>query len=260
MKTKAGLTIPFDIKADTIDPNARRFSGLAATWQKDLGDDVIEKGAFKKTLQDWRRGNKVVPLLDGHDRFSVGSVLGKMIDAKEVDEGLDATFELVPDDTLAEAALKRVQGGFITGLSIGYTPVKWEDQLPDPQAKPWDRTRILKEVKLHEISLVVFPMNEGARVDANSVKSLLDAARQGGLTADQQLELKNLLGELSAAEFLALLQPAAATPTPGTAAGQQPPVKSEPEALPTGLAPDDPVRIERSARLRSLRTRGLTAA
>src|SRR5688572_22221090 len=101
MKTKTGLTIPFDIKADSIDAKARRFTGLAATWDKDLGDDVIERGAFKKTLQEWRKGGKVVPLLDGHDRFSLGSVLGKMVEAKEIDAGLEVTFELVPDDPMA---------------------------------------------------------------------------------------------------------------------------------------------------------------
>lgn len=260
MKTKSGLTIPFAVKADSIDAKARQFGGLAATWEKDLGDDVIEKGAFKKTLQEWRKGGRVIPLLDGHDRFSVGSVLGKMVAASETDEGLDVTFDLVPNDPIADAALKRIEGGFITGLSIGYTPVKWEDQLPDKaDARPWDRTRILKEIKLHEVSVVVFPMNEGARVDAASVKSLLDAARTGDLTAEQKGELSDLLTELSAAELLAVLHTAAATPASGTAAGQQPPAPAEPEALPKGLAPDAPARIALSQKLRSLRRQALTA-
>lgn len=245
MKTRSGLTIPFAIKADSVDTKARQFSGLASTWQKDLGDDVIEKGAFKKTLSEWRKGGRVIPLLDGHDRFSVGSVLGKLAEAQETDEGLETTFELVPADPIAEGALRRVEGGFITGLSIGYAPVKWEDQAPaDPNAKPWDRTRILKEVKLFEVSLVVFPMNDGARVDASSVKSLIDAARKGTLTPDER------------AELVALLQPAAATPPVGTA--QQPPAK-EPEALPKGLAPDDPKRIALAEQLRRLRRRAITA-
>ena len=228
------LCAPFSVKA--LDEGARSFKGLASTWEKDLGNDVIHKGAFKKTLSEWRAAKgRPVPLLDGHDRFGALSVLGKMVDAEEGDDGLMAEFQLVPDDEKAEAAFRRIKGGFMTGLSIGYTPVTWEDE-KSSSGSMMNRVRHLKELKLHEISLVVFPMNDGARVDPLSLKSLLDAAKAGQFT------------EADKAELLALLQPAAATPS------------SEPDALPKGLAPDDPVRIALSERLRSLRLRGLTAA
>lgn len=221
---------PFSVKA--LDEGARSFRGLASTWEKDLGNDVIQKGAFTKTIKEWKGAKaRPIPLLDGHDRFSVLKVLGKMTDAVETDEGLEAEFEMVPDDDDAAAALKRVKGGFVSGLSIGYTPVDFADS-----GSGVNRVRQLKEIKLHEISLVVFPMNDSARIDAASVKSLLDAAKAGQLTDDDK------------AELLALLQPAAATP------------QKEPEALPKGIAPDDPVRIERAARLRALKLRGITAA
>jgi HK97 family phage prohead protease len=221
---------PFSVKA--LDEGARSFKGLASTWEKDLGNDVIHKGAFKKTLSEWRAAKgRPVPLLDGHDRFGALSVLGKMVDAEESDEGLVAEFQLVPDDEKSEAAFRRIKGGFMTGLSIGYTPVTWEDE----KGAGLTRTRHLKELRLHEISLVVFPMNEGARVDPLSVKSLLDAAKAGQLTDAEK------------AELLALLTVAAPAP-------------DAPDAPPKGLAPDDPARIERSARLRALRQRGFTAA
>ena len=234
----AGPAIPFEIKS--VDRKARKFSGLASTWEKDLGNDVIHKGAFKKTLADWRRSkSKTIPLLDSHDRYSVVSILGKMIDGHEVDDGLEAEFEMVPDDAAAEAALKRVEGGYVSGLSIGYEPVEFKYEKPEGGSM-WDTIRHLTEVKLREVSLVVFPMNEGARVDPSSVKSLIDAAKAGQLTDQQK------------AELLALLQPAAATPAA--------PGKTEAPApdAPKGLAPDDPRRVAMSEALRGLTLRSLT--
>lgn len=235
MKLANALGVTFAIKA--VDTKARRFSGLASTWEKDLGNDVIHKGAFKKTLSDWRGSNKkTIPLLDSHDRYSVDSVLGKMIDASETAQGLETEFEM-RDTVKAAEALKAIEDGFITGLSIGYEPVEFKYEKPEGGSM-WDTIRHLTEVKLREVSLVVFPMNEGARVDPSSVKSLLDAAKAGQLTDEMW------------AELLAL-RPAAATPAAP---------KSEAPApdAPKGLAPDDPKRLALSAQLRGLKFRSLT--
>jgi uncharacterized protein len=233
MKIANALGVSFAIKA--VDQKARTFSGLASTWERDLGNDIIHKGAFKKTLSDWRGSkSKTVPLLDSHDRYSVDSVLGKMIDASETNAGLEAEFEM-RDTEKALEALKAVEDGFISGLSIGYEPVEYKYEKPEG-GMPWDTIRHLTEVKLREVSLVVFPMNEGCRVDPSSVKSLIDAAKAGQLTDEQK------------AELLAFLQSAAAT----SAA----PAAPTPDA-PKGLAPDDPARLALSAQLRGLKLRSL---
>jgi HK97 family phage prohead protease len=222
------LGVTFAVKS--IDQKARRFAGLASTWDLDLGNDVIHKGAFAKTLGDWRGSKKrTIHLLDSHKRESVDDVLGKMVDASETDAGLEAEFEM-RDTQNAHDALKAIEGGFIDGLSIGYQAI---GEPTYEKATNGKTIRHLKEIKLHEISLVVSPMNEGARVDPSSVKSLLDAAKAGQLTHDQW------------AELLALHK-AAATP------------ELEPDA-PTGLAPDDPARIALAAQLRALKLRRLAS-
>jgi len=224
MKLATALGVSFAVKS--VDQKARRFSGLASTWEKDLGNDVIHKGAFTKTLADWRGAKrKTIPLLDSHNHGTTDDVLGKMVNAEETDAGLLTDFEM-RDTQKSRDALAAIEGGFIDGLSIGYQPIAFRDEKTNGTT-----IRHITEIKLHEISLVAFPMNEGARVDPSSVKSLLDAAKAGQLTQDDW------------AELLALHK-AAATP------------ELAPEA-PKGIAPDDPHRIELSARLRGLKLRSL---
>lgn len=238
MKIATALGVSFAVKA--VDSKARRFSGLASTWEKDLGNDVIHQGAFAKTLTDWRASAKhTIPLLDSHDRFSVDAVLGKMVVATETSAGLEAEFEM-RDTEKAAQALDAVAGGFITGLSIGYEPVDFKYE---KGASGTTTTRHLTEIKLREVSLVVFPMNEGARVDASSVKSLIDAAKAGQLTDDQW------------AELLAYRQSAAATQAAATPPGTAPAAQA-PEAL-KGLAPPEQRRIELDEQLRRLKLRSL---
>ena len=229
MKIATSLGVNFAVKS--IDTKARRFAGLASTWDLDLGNDVIHKGAFAKTLSDWRSSKKrTIHLLDSHKRESVDDVLGKMVSATETDVGLEAEFEM-RDTKSAHDALAAIEGGFIDGLSIGYQPVAYTHE----KADSGKTIRHLTEIKLHEISLVVSPMNEGARVDPSSIKSLLDAAKAGQLTQDDW------------AELLALHK--AATTEAQTDA-------PTPEA-PKGIAPDDPKRIAMSEALRALKLRSL---
>ena len=191
--------IPFEVKA--VDAQAHTFRGLAAAWSLDLGNDVIHKGAFERTLDHWRQAKRrPVYLLNGHKSNDVRDVVGKMVDATETADGLETAWEFVPDDPTAEAAFKRVQGGFVTGLSIGYTPIQHEME----QTKDGRRIRHLKEVRLHEVSLVVFPMNEDARVDTASVKSL---AQWTEMTDEERKAYVATLPEQDKAALRALLVP-----------------------------------------------------
>jgi hypothetical protein len=185
---KSFAPVPFETK--TTDDATRRITGLAAAWSVDLGDDVIHKGAFAKTLELWTRKRRTIPLVDGHQSFgSVMNVVGKMEGAAETNDGLEAEFSLLIDDPQADAAYKRAKAGMITGLSIGYTPVRFD--FKDEGEK---RIRHLKEIILHEVSLVVFPMNPDAQIMRvkHDFGQLLAA-----LTDEQKSELRALLGPAS---------------------------------------------------------------
>jgi hypothetical protein len=235
------LVRAFEIKE--VDDEAGTFSGIAAAYSLDQGGDIITPGAFKRTLADWKRARgKTIPLIDTHNYGSAVAVIGKMIEAKEVTDGLEATFEFLEDDPHAEAIRKRVKGGYVSGLSIGYEAV--QVKTPSDEERRGGIWRYLKEVKLLEVSVVAFPMNVDARIDLASVKHLLDLdpARPEDLAGLDWEELKSLQSHITA-----LLAAA-----PGNA----------PAPIADGLAPDDPKRLEmeetaRAVYLRSLGIRGL---
>lgn len=234
------LVRAFEIKE--VDDAAGTFKGLAAAFTLDQGGDIILPGAFKRTLADWKRSKgKTVPLIDTHNYNSATAIVGKMIAAEETADGLEATFEFIPDDPAADAVRKRVKGGYVSGLSIGYSTV--EQRNPSDEERRKGIWRYLKEVKLLEVSVVAFPMNADARIDAGSVKSYLASLRADALSDVDREELKSLQTEISA---LLSVDPLA---TVNDGATDQP----------KGLAPDDPKRLALEATYRTVLLRHLGA-
>jgi HK97 family phage prohead protease len=194
-KTAKNLVTRFEVKE--LDDNERTFSGLAAAWSLDLGGDVIEPGAFKRTLKSWKKSKRVLPLLDSHNgHSSVRNVVGKMLEAEETADGLLAGFKVIegPD---GDEVFRRVKGGYVDGLSIGYQAV--EVRYPETEEELASGVyRYLKEVKLQEVSVVLWPMNQDARIDTTTAKALLMAAKDKDLTEDDRAELKRLAIEINA--------------------------------------------------------------
>jgi len=130
------------------------FEGYASTFGNvDLGGDKVVEGAFKKSLK--RTGGKVPILADHSLRSQIGWNLSAEEDSKglKVRGRLDLGVQTAREKWSLAKMAKEI--GARMGLSIGYDPVKtgWEGEV-----------RLLKEVELHEYSLVTIPMNERAGV------------------------------------------------------------------------------------------------
>ena len=128
------------------------FSGIASVYGvEDLGGDVIDKGAFKKTLAE----NPTVPILWQHDAHQVigqGTV-------KEWQGKIMLEAQLDMEDPTAQKAFGKMKKKLIKGLSIGFTTIKstWEE-LENRSI------RHIGELKLWEVSVVTFPMLTSAQV------------------------------------------------------------------------------------------------
>jgi HK97 family phage prohead protease len=194
------LNVPLTVKADTIDTTARTFEGLAATWEEDLGQDVIHKGAFKESIAEWKTSDEAMPLLNSHDHFDIFSTLGQATALKETDEGLWSKWEVL-DGPDGDKVLQRIRPSATTGrpligkMSIGFVPLKFDFEQPEGTESFWDRIRHISKASLKEVSLVLFPMNPGAAIDASTVKMWLKMAHDADpkkLDPFTRMELRRL--------------------------------------------------------------------
>ena len=164
MGTVAGAPSRFQLKA--LDENKGTIEGYASLFNmEDSEADVVARGAFEASLQEWSKSHLSVPLLWQHDR---AQPIGIWTFLKEDATGLFVRGRLfIHDVAKAKEAYALVKNGALSGLSIGYRP---EQAIRDTKRG----VRILERVKLYEISLVTFPALEAARVSA--VKGVDDAA------------------------------------------------------------------------------------
>lgn len=158
------LDVPFEIKAVSDDG---LFSGYGAVFGNvDGGGDVIHAGAFAGTIAEWMGRKRMPPILWNHDR---NEPLGVYTAISEDEKGLYVEGRLLVNEVQrAKEIHALMKAGALDGMSIGYGVKRREY---DEETG----VRHLKELSLFEVSIVTFPMNESARVDA--VKSALDAGK-----------------------------------------------------------------------------------
>lgn len=127
------------------------FEGMLSPYGNvDEGNDVVEAGAYTKTLQE--QGN-TRPLLWQHDP---ATPIG-LLTLEDRPNGLWCKGQLLIDDPHAQRAYRYIKARIVKGLSIGFESVK--DAIENGVRK-------LKELKLYEGSIVTFPMNTLALISA----------------------------------------------------------------------------------------------
>tara|TARA_R100001377_G_scaffold10317_1_gene5202 strand:+ start:421 stop:1098 length:678 start_codon:yes stop_codon:yes gene_type:complete len=146
--------LPCDFKQlDTEDDGT--FEGYGSIFgNKDLGNDVIRKGAFTNTLKS--KKPKSIKLLYQH---KTDEPIGVFDSITEDSKGLYVKGRLAMGTQKGREVFELMKMGALDSMSIGYR-LSAEDYKYDPK----ERKRIIKSVDLMEISLVTFPMNPKAKV------------------------------------------------------------------------------------------------
>ncbi len=130
-----------------------RFSGYASLFgEPDLGKDVIERGAFSRSLQ--ARGVGGIRMLFQHDP---ASPLGHWVTLKEDARGLYVEGQFAPGVSKADEVRRLMKARALDGLSIGFQTVR-------SRRDAKTGIRHILEADLWEISVVTFPMLPSARV------------------------------------------------------------------------------------------------
>ncbi|EAU40134.1 Phage prohead protease HK97 [Fulvimarina pelagi HTCC2506] len=140
--------------------------GYAALFGRpDLSGDIIEPGAFAASLMT--RGARNIRMLWHHDP---ARPVGRWNVIREDRNGLYAEGEIASGALAGREAAALIAAGALDGLSIGFRTKLAR------RASPPHRRRLVT-IDLWEISLVSFPMQEGARLRAPG-----EGGRSGALT------------------------------------------------------------------------------
>jgi len=171
------IQVPFLLEKSNLseDNEYFTFSGYGSTFDNiDRDQDVIEKGAFNKTIEKIISKGDNLPILWQHD---MSIPLGIYIKFAEDEKGLFVKGRMPKDDSFVrERVMPQMKIGSVRKLSIGFFIKEWEFETREGKS-----VRIIKEVELFEISLVTIPANEEASVTeikaATPYKDLPLAAR-----------------------------------------------------------------------------------
>ena len=161
--------IETELEIKSSDFEQRTFDAVAAgIGNVDNGKDKFIKGAFKRSIDGMVKAGKI-KFLDAHPYKYPGVpstkfVLGKVIAAYETETELVVRIYVsnTPD---GNDLLTKIQEGVVDALSVGYLPIRQHFEKEEDEV-----IRILEEVKLMEVSAVIWGMNDRSTIDSMSVK------------------------------------------------------------------------------------------
>ena len=141
------------------------FEGYASVFGVvDQGMDVVERGAFTKSLGSGRK----VKMLWQHDQ---AQPIGVWDEIREDERGLFVKGRVLKEVQKGREAQALLKAGAMDSMSIGYKTIEAMDEADG-------RVRKLLEIDLFEISLVTFPMLPDAIVtDIKAIQTERDYER-----------------------------------------------------------------------------------
>lgn len=148
------------------------FTGYGSIFGNvDSYGEKVMPGAFAESLARHRKEGSKPLMLWQHDP---SEPIGVWEDLAEDGKGLRGTGRFVLETTRGREAYALLKAGALKGLSIGYREI---------EAEPDGNIRLLKKLDLMEISIVSFPANRRARIDA-----VKEALNRGGLPTLPEFE------------------------------------------------------------------------
>lgn len=212
-----------DLECKSDDGDQYTFSGYLAVYNNvDQGFDVIMPGAFKDSLREWKKKGYYPPMLKQHGGFKINAddlePIGKWTLMREDDKGLYVEGKLFSTTSGRNiwTVLKESDPGSM-GMSIGYLAIDYKYVEGKKYGKRYsDYTiREINKINLIEGSVVTFPMNTEATIDAvKNIDTLRDAERflrEKGFSnkeaKDIVVQLKSIISADIDAEIKGIKQP-----------------------------------------------------
>ena len=208
METRIVDVDEFEVREDSDGMHLEGYAALFDSRSENLGGftETIEPGAFRSSL----KARNDIKLLWNHDTGAVmGSTRAGTLSLVEDGRGLRVSATL-PDTTHGRDARELVKRGDVTGFSFGFS-------MPARGGDSWNSDgteRVLKSVRLHEVSLTPFPayqqtngtasmrgldkIAQRAQVDADALADALLKIENGeDITSDDRTLLQSVINELA---------------------------------------------------------------
>ena len=142
----------FYLSSDTLkaeagdsDDNSVMISGYASTQDVDRHGDVVPASVWKKGLENYLK-NPIILAFHDHTQ-----PVGKMVEHKiEKDQGLWIKAKI---SSASEKVYKLIKDGILSAFSIGF-------RVKDAEYDAATKLFVVKELELHEISVVSVPANQ----------------------------------------------------------------------------------------------------
>lgn len=119
--------------------------------------EEIAPGAFDKTLS-----NDIRALINHDTALVLGRNKAGTLDLKVDSRGLWGSIRINPNDTDAVNLYERVKRGDVDQCSFGFNILQEETDFREDGTVKW----ILKDIDLHEVSVVTFPAYDATGVQA----------------------------------------------------------------------------------------------
>ena len=174
------------------------FEGYASVFGNiDSYGDVVRKGAFVNTLQDWKDRGDSIPVLWGHDMMEPESFIGVVTDAAEDDHGLRVKCQL--DVGQGEARTDKVyrllKGRRVSRMSFAYDVIA-----SSPGEQDGVKVLYLDELRLYEVSVVPVPANPAAEVLTVKASTTSGVKEGRTISAATEAKIKTAIDALTAAK------------------------------------------------------------
>lgn len=139
------------------------IKGYASTFGNiDLGDDVVQRGAFLKSIEKYQKEGDKIPICFQH---SLMDIVGGCDPARmrEDEKGLYIEGEIYKKTLKGCDVYELAKQKVLNKMSIGYSvdACDYDEEIENGKSR---NIRLLKEVSLYEISMVSHPMNQQARI------------------------------------------------------------------------------------------------
>lgn len=129
----------------------------------DSAGDVVQPGAFAKSIEAWAKSGNTLPILYGHDAKNPHMNVGGVVTMVEDDRGLKVHGKFDLDTETGAQIYRLVKGRRLSQLSFAYDEIRTRPVKGDPRLGNY---KSLDELHVHEISLVPIGANRQTAVVA----------------------------------------------------------------------------------------------